>query len=281
MTIYLDVYFFLNTIMNIIALYLSSKLLQMNVSFFRLAAGALLGGVLSTSVLVFFSANEVDLFASVIILLIMSGVAFGENNLRSFFRNSFFTVMISAQISGILEIFSNYLGYGGEPSLAFLIITLTVPMFSLTVFVFIRHLRRKLDLIFCDTVIRLKDGGEFKLKSLYDSGNLLKDPYNGSSVILMSGKAFSAISGVDPKEYTYFSDLKGISENKELLPVLLPISRCGGKTELIFGFRPKYVLLKRGGIIKHDIFTRNITVGIMADISDFSGCECLLPAGII
>ncbi len=282
MTVYIDIYFLLGTVMNMIVLYLASRLVHINISFLRLAAGSSIGGVLSSLSLVFFNRESVKIVMSVIILFIMSAVVFGGGRFGVVLKNSFFTIMVSAQVSGLLELLAYFLGYGGEPHSAFLIMSLTIPAFFITILIYIRYMRKKLELISCDTVIGLKNrGGILELKGLYDSGNLLKDPYSGSPVILMTSTAFNRFSGDVTDMYTEFSDVARSFEKKGLLPILIPVSRCGGKTELIMGFKPEYVLLKRGGIIKNDVFTRNITVGVLTDISDFSGFECLLPAEII
>lgn len=279
MTVYIDLYFLLNTMMNTVVLYLSSRLVKEEVTLFRLLSGAVIGGIFSSFALLFTMISILNVILSVIIISVMTIVTYGFKSPRNFLKNSIFTVMISAQISGISELSAYLLGYKGKPDSAFLILCFTFPVIFISGLVYVKYIRKKLDVVSCETVIQLKNGkGTLILNGLYDSGNLLKDPYSGNPVVLVTGRALEKLCGDESL------DAQRVlieSEEKYFSSLMIPISGWRGKKDLITGFRPEYVLLKKGGVIKNDIYTKNITVGIVTDITDFSGFDCLLPAEII
>lgn len=79
-------------------------------------------------------------------------------------------------------------------------------------------------------------GNEKKVRLLCDSGNLLRDPYNGNGVIILSGKVFPEIA-----EKLRSSDLVPLSAAK---PRIIPASFAGG-TGMLYGLVPERVSVSR------------------------------------
>lgn len=188
MDIYIDIIFAVNSIMNFIIFFLASKILKLNPKLYRMAAGAMLSGVIYCVLLVFLT-RYFNFISGIGVLLVGLFVAFGRVSKKQFVMLVFYSHMIAFLIGGAtLAVYSyihtsNFSGVMENFSVGLLIAS--------TIFIFIFL---KLGMMYYQNMVLTKKAfypvkiykGDYvvELITLVDTGNSLVEPISGSPVML-------------------------------------------------------------------------------------------------
>ena len=258
MTIYLDIIFLENTLMNYIILYATGFVQKRKMKNFKLilssALGALYAIVSYTNIIPIYSAP----FMKILLSVIMIYIAFSNENIKQIIKNLLLFYLASFVIGGcalaMLYLispqsvsFQNGVLVGTYPMkvtlvsgiIGFLIIQCS---FSLN------KRQMKIKDMLCDLEIVVK-GEKVKLKGYIDSGNTLKDPLSNKPVIIVEKAIMEKIIDTD--------NLLGGDEKLKLR--LIPFKSIGKQNGMLVGIRPEYVVIKYNeNIVK----TKNVIIGI-------------------
>ena len=188
MKVYLDLVFLLNFFFDFLLLYGTSKVLKERFSIKRLILGSI---VASLSIfLLFIKLNSVELFCiKVLISIFIILVTFGKNN---FIKNISYFYLLSVILGGCLYLLNVSFTYRNQGilfinnglSINFVLFLIVSPII---IFCYVKeHILYKNTYGNIYEVLIIKNNKKYKLMGLLDTGNRLKDPYKGRSVILVN-----------------------------------------------------------------------------------------------
>ena len=253
MTIYLDVIFLENIVINYIILYVTGLISKSKIKQKKILLGAAIGAIYS----IIYYLLKLKIYSSFVLKIILSIViiyiAFNSNSFKDllkkvllFYLTSF--VFGGAAISIIYMVNSQNITIlngvlVGSYTLKTILIGIIVAYFTTIIaFKIIKTRISKKDLI-CDISIILNNK-EIKTKAMIDTGNLLKEPITNLPVIVME---HTLLYDVMPKEILdnineiLGGDFKNIPESikEEYLSKLkvIPYSSLGKQNGMLLGIR--------------------------------------------
>ena len=190
MTIYVDLVFLINFIMDFYILSGVKFLLKLQTKFIRIILGALLGS-LSTFIL-FFKLNTFELnILKIISSIFMIIISFGTNKLL---YKLFYLYVISIVLGGSIYLINDSFGYSVNSfifidngySVNFIILIIISPII---IFLYVKELlkyRKNINTNY-DVIIKLKNK-TININGFLDTGNKLIDPYFKRPIILVNKK---------------------------------------------------------------------------------------------
>lgn len=188
MKIYLDVVFFINFVIDFFILFGVSKVLKNNISIIKLIIGSVVGS-LSILILFFEFSSFIIFLYKIFISILMIVISFGKNNL---FKNLLYFYLISIILGGcfyLFDITSTYKNTGMfiiNNSLVFNFIILIVGS-PIIIYLFVKecisYKNNYSNKYLVDIYI---NNNLYKFSGFIDTGNRLKDPYKGRSIILVN-----------------------------------------------------------------------------------------------
>ena len=188
MKIYLDLVFLLNFFFDFLLLYGTSKILKEMVPIKRLVLGSV---VASLSVfLLFVKLNSVSLFLIKVIISI--GIILTTFGKKNFIKNISYFYLLSIVLGGSLYLLNISFTYRNQGilfinnglSINFILLIIVSPII---IFCYVKeHILYKNTYGNIYEVLIIKNNKKYKLMGLLDTGNRLKDPYKGRSVILVN-----------------------------------------------------------------------------------------------
>ena len=257
MTIYLDVIFLENIVINYIMLYVTGIISKAQIKQKRLFLGALIGAVYSIIYYLF----RLKIYSSFIIKIILSiviiYVAFKSTNFKDllkkillFYLSSF--VFGGAAIAIIYMVNSQNITIQngvlvGSYTLRTVLIGIVVAYFTI-IFAFKIIKISKKDLI-CDIEVTLNNK-IIKTKALIDTGNLLKEPITNLPVIVME---HTLLYDVMPKEILnnveeilggdFFKIPEHMKEEYSSKLKVIPFSSLGKQNGMLLGIRAENLII--------------------------------------
>jgi len=260
-TVYIDVYIFINIFEDLLLLLAVKYILRLKTSYLRLAAGCAAGGVLSLFSLIN-TIFIINILVKIIGVMIIVLIVFGYKSKKAFIKATSTLIIVTFLVSGALICF--YLAfkpkgmaiindnvYFNISPLLLIILTLFI-YFILLLYRKLFKNKSKLALI-KDVKIQLK-GKTYEIKCKVDSGMNVKEPFSGSSVIIIE------------------KDVINISINQNEMRVI-PFKSLG-KSGLIYGFKIDKLIIDNKEI-NEEVYTA-IYNGVFS--SDFQG---LIPESIL
>ena len=257
MTIYLDVIFLENIVINYIMLYVTGIISKAQIKQKKLFLGALIGAIYSIIYYLF----KLKIYSSFIIKIILSiviiYVAFNSSNLKEllkkvllFYLSSF--VFGGASIAIIYMVKSQNITIQkgvlvGSYTLRTVLIGIVVAYFTIILAFKIIKISKK-DLI-CEIVVTLNNK-EIKTKALIDTGNLLKEPITNLPVIVME---HTLLYDILPKEILNnveeilggdFSKIpEDIKEEYSAKLKVIPFSSLGKQNGMLLGIKAEKLII--------------------------------------
>ena len=257
MTIYLDVIFLENIVINYIMLYVTGIISKAQIKQKKLFLGALIGAIYSIIYYLF----RLKIYSSFIIKIILSiviiYVAFNSSNLKEllkkvllFYLSSF--VFGGAAIAIIYMVNSQNITIQngvlvGSYTLRTILIGIVVAYFTIILAFKIIKISKK-DLI-CEIVVTLNNK-EINSKALIDTGNLLKEPITNLPVIVME---HTLLYDILPKEILNnvekilggdFSKIpENIKEEYSAKLKVIPFSSLGKQNGMLLGIKAENLII--------------------------------------
>jgi len=192
-TIYIDLVFIINLIMDFYILSGVKFLLRLRTKLYRIILGSLVGSL--SIFLLFFSLSTLYLnLLKIIISIIMILTTFGKNKL---FYNLFYLYIISIFLGGSIYLINDSLGYKVDGflfinngySINLIILLILSP---LIIFLYVKELlnyKKKINTSY-NVIIKFKNK-EINIEGFLDTGNKLIDPYFHRPIILLNKKYIS------------------------------------------------------------------------------------------
>ena len=252
-TIYVDILFLINFIINYLILFCSAHMSGARIRRLRILLGAFFGA--AYGVAVFF--RELSFLGSfifkIIMAFVMTACAFGFFDIRKLFRMTLVFYLISFAFGGI--VFALYLlGAGGLCEVRNDIYYIHVPLkvllisagaaYLLLSIVFYRSTSEK-KRRFCNITVE-HEGRKSEFTALYDPGNTLTDPLTNAPVVICD---YSAVREALPESVRSVLDRKspsGFPLSADELPPelkfrLIPYKTMNSPFSVLLAFRPDKV----------------------------------------
>lgn len=275
MTIYLDVVLIENLIMNFIILYATGIILKSRIKNIRLILASLLGAIYSvvayTSILKIYSSFILKVILSIIIVYI----AYNPQNVKQLWKQMLIFYMTSFVFGGAAfaliyivkpqEIFmKNGLFLGTYPLKTILLGSIIAFFIIITSFKIVKTKISKKDM-FCFIKVKINNN-IFKTQVMIDTGNLLKEPFTNTPVIILE---HTLLYDCVPKEIlNNLENIIGGDFNKIPEKIkqeyisklkLIPFSSLGKQNGMLLGIKPEYVNIISE---KNEKKIENVIIGI-------------------
>ena len=266
MTIYIDVIFIENLIINYIIIYLTGIISRVKIKQYRIIMGSIIGAIYS---IIYYIVN-LKIYSTAIIKIILSiiivYISFNSKSFKTLSKQILLFYLVSfvfggAAISIIYMVNSSGITIEngviiGNYTLKTILIGVIVAYITLMIgFKIIKTRISNKDLI-CDVVVKINNQ-KVTTKAMLDTGNLLKEPITNIPVIVMEHTLFYNII---PKEILnnleeiLGGDLSKIPENiqEEYVSRLkvIPFSSLGKQNGMLLGIKADWLEIKENDEIR-------------------------------
>ena len=258
MTIYLDIVFLENALMNYIILYATGFVQKRKMKNFKLIISSVLGALYAIISYLKIIPIYSTLFMKILLSVIMIYVAFNNENAKQLLKNLLLFYLASFVIGGCALAmlymispkrvsFQNGVLVGTYPMKITLIAGL-VGFFIIQYSFSLNKRQMKIKDLLCELEI-VVNNKKVKMKGYIDSGNTLKDPISKKPVIIVEREVM--------QESVDVNKLIGGDENLKIR--LIPFKSIGKQNGMLIGIRPEYVKIKYN---ENQIITKKVIIGI-------------------
>lgn len=259
MTIYIDVVFIENLIMNYIILFATGIIIRIKIKHMRLILASVLGAIYS--IVAYMSILEIysSIILKIILSIIIVYIAFNPQNVKSMWKDIVIFYMTSFVFGGaafaliyIIKpqdiLMKNGLFLGTYPLKTIILGAIIAFIIIVTSFKIAKSKISKKDM-FCTIKVKLNQR-EIEMKAMIDTGNLLKEPISNTPVIVIE---HTLLYNCMPKEILnnleniLGGDFENIPEeikNKYISKLkVIPFSSLGKQNGMLIGIKPEYVII--------------------------------------
>lgn len=270
MTIYLDIVFFENIAMNYLILMATAIIAKVKINSLRLLLAGMIGGIYSIISYFIELSNFQNLLLKILLSVFMIKISFKPNKIIYLFREVILFYLVSFTFGGaafMLLYFINPSNIISENGILIgtypLKVTLIGAVIGFSIISIVAKIikdRISKKAMLCDLEI-FYQGKMEKIKTLIDTGNLLKDPITTEDVIIVEKEVLSNLVSKD-----ILDNLENIVSGKwlnsesvyEYKFKIIPFSSLGNSNGILLGFKPDYIRL----LDENEIVKSNIVIGI-------------------
>lgn len=261
MTIYLDIVFFENVLLNYIIMTSTALLSKSKIQYFKILFASIIGGVFS--IVNYFIELKTNLIIKVLISILMILIAFRETSYIKFIKQLAIFYLVSFTFGGIAFMLIFFIEpqnviYTDGHLVGIYPIEMTV-LSGILGFIIVKIVSKinksKAEMIF-DLEIYYREKSCI-VKSLVDSGNLLKEPISKFDVIIVEKN--SLIDFFDEEFLKSINSIidTNLIENNDIYNYklkIIPFSSLGKDNGMLIGFKPDYVkIYAEDEMIRDDI----------------------------
>lgn len=267
MKIYLDIVLLENFIMNYMILFSTAIISKSKINYWKIGVASLLAGLYSILNYLWNLGNTQSLLVKFLISIMIVLIGFDSRKLKTVFKQLILFYLVSFTFGGISfmllflinpanVVFENGLLVGTYP----VKVTIVGGMIGFAVIAVVSYLirdRMKTKSMLCDLEIFYK-GKYQKLKTMIDTGNLLKEPISQTDVIIVEKNSLRGMISDD-----ILDNLENILQGKWLNSKediysykfkIIPFSSLGNENGLLIGFKPDYIkILDEEECIRNDV----------------------------
>lgn len=273
MTIYIDLIFFENIIMNSIIIYATSLIVKSKVKIIRLILSATIGAIYSIALYITNMKIYTSIFSKFVLSIIMMYVAFKPQKVKKLCKQTIIFYLTSFIFGGVALYLIYYLKpeeilikngmYVGEYVLK--VIILGAIFACIIVKISINLIKSKIKCSYCKITIKLNEK-EITTQAMLDTGNLVKEPITNAPVVIVES---SLLEGIIPIEILKNLDnilcgnLNNISQELQDIYIsklrCIPFSSLGKENGMLVGIKASEIIVENEDEIK---VNKNIVLGI-------------------
>ncbi len=253
MTIYLDIVLFENIILNYIILLSTAIISKAHISTLKIFLSSLIGGIFSILNYIVNINNTWGVILKIAISIIMILIAFQDYKFKKFIKELIFFYLTSFTFGGIAFMLLFFISpnnlvmennhFIGTYPIKVAVLSGGVGFIVITVVAEIIKSNINKKSMICDLEI-FYDGKYKKLKTMLDTGNLLKEPISKTDVVIVEKESLEGIVSND-----ILKNIKCILKGKWIEAdnihsykfKLIPFSSLGNENGLLIGFKPDYI----------------------------------------
>lgn len=239
MVIYIDIVFLINFILDFLLLLTVNIALKRYSKIHKIILGSLFGSISLISL--FIPLNSVGTFLlKVLMSIIMCLISFGYKTIKYTLYNILYLYMTSIILGGFLYYLKVEFSYSNKGfvfyyeglALNYIFLLILAPSI---LYVFIKSIKalREVKNYYYQVKIVFSNNYELKITGFLDSGNKLKDPVTGKSIILINKKIIKGKVPIRSPMYIPFNSLNNHSLLECIKPKLIEINQKEIKNYLI------------------------------------------------
>ena len=274
-TIYIDMVFFENVIMNIIIIYATSTILKIKPKFARIIISSILGAIYSIVLYI----TKLEIYTSVIskmiLAIIITYIAFNPKNVKILFKQVLIFYLTSFVFGGV----ALYLIYFIKPQQVLMkngiyvgeyvlkVIILGAILGILIIKISTKIIKSKINTkdMYCKIKFKI-DGKEIETKAMIDTGNLVKEPITNAPVIIVESTLLEEILPkeiINNLEEILSGDLSKISEKNQEKYIsklrCIPFKSLGKENGMLLGIKIDGVEIEKE---EEKSQVKNVIIGI-------------------
>ena len=270
-TIYIDIVFLENLIMNSIIIYATSIILKIKPKLIRVVTSSAIGSIYAIISYV----TELSIYTSIIskgiLAIVMVYIAFNPQNMKNMWKQLLIFYLTSFVFGGV----ALYLIYFIKPQDVFIKNGIFVGDYALKAIflgaiiafiiikISIKIVKTKINAkdMFCKIRIKL-NGKEIETKAMIDTGNLAKEPITNTPVVIVES---SLLEKILPKEILNSIDnilagkLDGVKEEYISRLRCIPFSSLGKQNGMLLGIKADEIVVEKEEEKK---ISKNVIIGV-------------------
>lgn len=270
-TIYIDIVFFENLIMNSIIIYATSIILKLKPKMIRVVISSAIGSIYAIITYV----TELSIYTSIIskgiLAIVMLYIAFNPQNMKNMWKQLVIFYLTSFVFGGV----ALYLIYFIKPQDVFIkngifvgdyvlkAIFLGAIIAFIIIKISIKFIKTKINAkdMFCKIKIKL-NGKEIETKAMIDTGNLAKEPITNTPVVIVES---SLLEKVLPKEILHSIDkilagkLDGVKEEYISRLRCIPFSSLGKQNGMLLGIKADEIIVEKE---EENKISKDVIIGV-------------------
>lgn len=270
-TIYIDIVFFENLIMNSIIIYATSIILKLKPKMIRVVISSAIGSIYAIITYV----TELSIYTSIIskgiLAIVMVYIAFNPQNMKNMWKQLLIFYLTSFVFGGV----ALYLIYFIKPQDVFIkngifvgdyvlkAIFLGAIIAFIIIKISIKFIKTKINAkdMFCKIKIKL-NGKEIETKAMIDTGNLAKEPITNTPVVIVES---SLLEKVLPKEILNSIDnilagkLDGVKEEYISRLRCIPFSSLGKQNGMLLGIKADEIIVEKE---EENKISKDVIIGV-------------------
>lgn len=275
MTIYLDIVIIENLIMNAIIIYATAVVLKVKIRHLRIIISSLIGAIYSVAS--YISDLEIynNFFLKIFLSIVMVYIAFIPQNIKSLMKQMLIFYLTSFLFGGVAFaliyvikpqeiLMKDGLFLGMYPLKTIFLGAIVATIILITAFKVVKSNITKKDMM-CNVSIKINDKA-INIKTIIDTGNMLKEPISGLPVIVVEN---TALYELIPKEILDnlddilggdFEKIPDDIKSKYIAKLKwIPYSSLGKQNGMLVGIKAdKVIVEKEDQFIEHN----NVIVGV-------------------
>ncbi|MGN1299085.1 MAG: sigma-E processing peptidase SpoIIGA [Candidatus Scatovivens sp.] len=257
MTLYIDLILLENIVMNYIILVATSIISKSKISLIRSLISASIGSIYSILNYLVQLSTLSNLILKIFISILMIRIVFGYKKIKTFFKQLIMFYLTSFTFGGVTFMLLFFINpenvvFNGNHLVGIYPIKVTiiggiVGFIIISIVAIIVRSRINQNNIIYDLKIVHK-GKQINIKTLIDSGNLLKDPITNMDVIIVEKNSLKEL--LEKEAFEYIENMLNgnlLEENFENIQKykfkLIPFSSLGNENGMLVGFRPEYIII--------------------------------------
>lgn len=266
MTIYLDIVLFENILLNYIIILSTAIISKEKINFIRIILSSIIGGIFSIVTYITEVTVSAEILMKIVISVIMMRIAFNNLKIKRLFKLLIFFYLVSFTFGGIAFMLLFFINpqnvkISGNKFIGIYPLKITI-LAGIIGFIIIsivaQIIKNKMtpNNMICELEIFYK-GKYKKIKTMLDTGNLLKEPISNADVIVVEKESLKEILNDDLLE-NIGSIIKGKwleAENIYSYKLkIIPFSSLGNDNGLLIGFKPDFIkIYGENEIIRDDV----------------------------
>ena len=270
-TIYIDIVFLENLIMNSIIIYATSIILKLKPKMIRVVISSAIGSVYAIITYITELPIYTSIISKIILAIVIVYVAFNPQNVKIMWKQVLIFYLTSFVFGGV----ALYLIYFIKPQEVFIkngifvgeyvlkVIFLGAIMAFIIIKISIKFIKTKINAkdMFCKIKIKI-NGKEVETKAMIDTGNLAKEPITNTPVVIVES---SLLEKILPEEILNSIDnilagnLEGV--NKEYISRLrcIPFSSLGKQNGMLLGVKADEIIVEKE---EENKISKNVIIGV-------------------
>lgn len=266
MTIYLDVVLLENIILNYIIILSTAIISKSKINILRIIISSFIGGIFAILNYITEFSLIFSMILKILISIIMIIIAFQNYNYKKVIKQLIFFYLVSFTFGGIAfmllflinpqNIIINGSHFVGTYPIKVAILAGGVGFIVISIVAKIIKNKINKKSIICDLEI-FYNGKNKKIKTMLDTGNLLKEPISNLDVVIVEKESLSEIISKDILEnMTAILSGRWIEEENiySYKFKLIPFSSLGNDNGLLIGFKPDYIkIYNEDECIRNDV----------------------------
>ena len=270
-TIYIDIVFLENLIMNSIIIYATSIILKLKPKMIRVVISSAIGSVYAIITYITELPIYTSIISKIILAIVIVYVAFNPQNVKIMWKKVLIFYLTSFVFGGV----ALYLIYFIKPQDVFIkngifvgkyvlkVIFLGAIMAFIVIKISIKFIKTKINVkdMFCKIKIKI-NGKEVETKAMIDTGNLAKEPITNTPVVIVES---SLLDKVLPEEILNSIDnilagkLDGVKEEYISRLRCIPFSSLGKQNGMLLGIKADEIIVEKE---EENKISKNVIIGV-------------------